>query len=160
MSSRAHTHRHRHTHTHSWCCREAVTKTSLTLRYPLSEAYLLFVYVPLLFVLCLLLQSHSSPPFTVAFRPLTYSFATLSLSLSLLSLCCASSWGGIDDCLSAQATLKRSIAWWLWRLCRGSALCALPRWQSATENSVDAIPELCSTVGWSIRHRVKCTPRE
>lgn len=81
----------------------AVTKTSLTLRYPLSEAYLLFVYVPLLFVLCLLLQSHSSPPFTAAFRALAHSF--LPLCVPSFSMCAASR-GGIDGCLSAQATLK------------------------------------------------------
>ncbi|KAG7242040.1 hypothetical protein INR49_024086 [Caranx melampygus] len=105
--------------------------------------------------------SHSSPPFTVAFRPLTHSRFPLSLALHIPSFCmCVGSWGGIDDCLSAQATLKWSIAWWLCRLCRGSALCALPRWQSATENIAEAIPELCSTVGWSIKHRVKCSPRD
>ena len=40
------------------------------------------------------------------------------------------------------------------------AVCAVPRWQNATENSADAILELGSTVGRSIRHGVKCFPRE
>lgn len=113
---------------------------------------------------CEPLQRRSSPPFTAPFRALAHFCLSLAflpaLPIPSFSVC-ASSWGGgIDECLSAQATLKRSIAWWLWCLSCGCALRALPRWQSATENAADAIPEPCTTVDWSIGHRVKCSPRE
>lgn len=49
LSSPPNTNTHIQAH-YELCCREAATKTCLTLRYPLSEAYLLFVYVTLLFV--------------------------------------------------------------------------------------------------------------
>lgn len=102
------------------------------------------------------------PSFHCTFQS-SHTFASLPfflLSLSLLSLCVQAPGGEIDEGLSAQATLKRSIAWWLWCLSCGCALRALPRWQSATENAADAIPEPCTTVDWSIGHRVKCSPRE
>lgn len=50
VSSPPNTNTHTYRRTTSCAAGEAATETRLTLRYPLSEAYLLFVYVTLLFV--------------------------------------------------------------------------------------------------------------
>lgn len=90
MVSSPHTPTPIHTYIHTYiqvhiqadlCCREAATKTSLTLRYPLSEAYLLFVYGTLLFVVFATAES-LQPSFPCTFQTsLTLLLPCLSSSL-------------------------------------------------------------------------------
>lgn len=133
---------------HTRALHKAASKTTLSLSFPLSEAYLLFVYVTLLFVLF----STAVAPACLLSRLSDSSHTHCVHSIFSPSLGAGSSWGVIDRCLSAQATPRRSMAvavaqlWQCCEFCRGGR----GRRRS----------ELRSTVGWSIRHRVKCSPRE
>lgn len=103
-------------------CREAATTTSLTLRYPLSEAYLLFVYGTLLF--CSASRCRGAPALlSLHLSELSHTFASLLpfflLSLSLLSLCVRAP-GGAG---SMSAFLHRPL--WSGRLPGGSGASAV-----------------------------------
>lgn len=102
------------------CCREAVTKTSLTLRFLLSEVYLLFVYVSLLFVVCLLLQSHSSTPFTSdSSPPSLFLRSAYPFFLSELELLGRDRW--LPFCTGHSEAVDRLVALavlpWQWAVC-------------------------------------------
>lgn len=100
---------------------------------------------------CFPLQSRSCLPFIAAFRLLTHSLC----SFYLFSLSGSGELLGWDRllpfCTSYSETVDGLVAVaQLWQCTVSFAEVAEGRRRS----------ELRSTVGWSIRHRVKCSPRE
>ena len=118
------THTHTHTHTHMQAvlqggCQWDQAHFEVSIIRSLFIVCLCDSFVCLCVCGCRVTPALLSPQLSDLSHTLALSLSPSALPIPSFSVC-ASSWGGIDGCLSAQATLKQSIAWWLWRLCCGS----------------------------------------